>query len=146
MNSGAQQKLETSIWKDAEPIIKATVDAFSHPIALLDETGRILLVNQRWREREPGGESAGSGFDVWCEANLEIEGAGLEALSESLRATLRGDPAGHKLDLSDGEERSVSLWIRPFSVPPAMAMVTIEPIGQIPSRAAWFCPPGMAHF
>ena len=136
MKSGPQQKLETSIWKDAVPIIEATVDAFSHPVALLDETGRIILVNQPWREWAPGEPSVGSGFDVWCDANLEIEGAGLEALSESLSATLRGNAAGHKLDLDEGEKQSVSLWIRPFSVPPGAAMVTIETIGPIPSIAA----------
>ena len=124
------------MWEGAAPIIRATVDAFTYPVALLDETRRIVLVNQRWIEWEPGTESVGSDFDAWCEANLEIDRAGLDALSESLRATLRGDAASHKLDLSDGERRSVSLWIRPFSVPPAAAMVTIETIGQISSRAA----------
>ncbi len=136
MHKGPQQQLETGVWEDAAPIIRATVDAFSNPVALLDETRRIILVNRRWIEWEPGAESTGSGFDAWCEANLEIDRAGIDALSESLGATLRGDAASHKLDLSDGERRSVSLWIRPFSVPPAAAMVTIETIGQISSRAA----------
>ena len=133
MNSGPQEKLVTSIRRDAEPIIKATVDAFSHPVCLLDETGRIVVVNQPWREWAANEPSVGSHFDVWCEANLEIDRASLEALTKSLRATLRGDAAGHKLDLSAGEMRSLSLLIRPFFVPPAAAMVTIETISQIPS-------------
>ncbi len=83
--------------RESERLAQTTVDALSAQIAILDETGRILRVNQAWRDfadpRHPGDANFGD-----CGNYLDVcdraQGPGSEGAREfgmGIRAVLRGE-------------------------------------------------------
>lgn len=90
--------------QDSERFARATVDALSASIAILDETGTIITVNQAWRDfalaNAPGTSGLGEGTNYLAVCDTAAN-AGVESAKEfaaGLRAVMHGEQDTFSLD------------------------------------------------
>ncbi len=80
--------------QEAERFARSTLDALSAHIAILDETGTILSVNQGWREfalenQAAGNESVGANYLTVCDEFADAGSDEARAFAAGLRAIVR---------------------------------------------------------
>ncbi len=92
---------------------RATIDALSARIAVLDEGGRILSVNQAWRDAAPAAEVA-VGADYFAVCDNDQSSADAESVAFGLHEVLEGRKDRFTLEYThagtDGEGASGARW------------------------------------
>ena len=90
-----RKKVEESL-KESRQFLKGCLDALSENIAVIDETGRIIAVNQRWRDfaRSNGAVEAavceGANYLAVCDAAHGESAEGAQAFAEAIRGIFSG--------------------------------------------------------
>ena len=90
----------------SEAFAKATLDAASSQICVLDSRGQILAVNQAWRsfyasntdDDAPPDLSIGSNYLVVCECRSDADSTEAAAMAEGIRQVIRGERAQFDLE------------------------------------------------
>ena len=83
--------------EQARHLAQSTLDALSHNICVLDETGRIVAVNQAWRDfASSNGAPAGESYVGWnyidlCDHVTGIERSDAQKVAARLRAIFAGE-------------------------------------------------------
>ena len=86
----------------AQQLAQATIDALSAHICVLDETGRIIAVNQRWRafaQANPpvrGNVCEGADYLAVCDRAKGPEAAEAAAFAAGIRAVMHGERDKHE--------------------------------------------------
>ncbi len=81
---------------ESRHFLESCLDALSANIAVIDKTGRIIAVNQRWRDfaRANGAEEAkvceGADYLAVCAAATSESAEGAQAFAEAIRAVISG--------------------------------------------------------
>jgi PAS domain S-box-containing protein len=123
--------------KEIAQFARATVDALAAHIAILDESGRILSVNQAWREfcRQNGGDERaleGANYLDICTHSDGWEAAEAAQVADGIRGVIRGDQDEFSLEYdchSPDEDRWFALHVTRFAgVGPTRVVVAHENI------------------
>ncbi len=83
--------------QDSERFTRAALDAIATCVAILDENGTILTVNQAWRTLSsadppmPAHMTEGANYLAACDSIQGTEAAHATALAEGIRAVIRGE-------------------------------------------------------
>ena len=86
----------TAELRESERFARATVDALTASLAILDQNGVILAVNRAWRRFVVAGEAAaehvgeGVNYLAVCDAASGTDGAGAAEIAAGIRALLQG--------------------------------------------------------
>ncbi len=125
---------------ESERFNKATLDSLVAHIAILDEHGTILAVNEAWRSFAAenglaGGNAAvGENYLRVCDATQGSPGAEARAVGDGIRAVLHGQPAGREVEYSchsQTEQRWFVARVTPFPGDgPRRAVIAHENITQ----------------
>jgi diguanylate cyclase (GGDEF)-like protein/PAS domain S-box-containing protein len=91
------RKLSERALAESQRFATSTVDALAAHIAILDESGRILAVNQAWRQfaadnhADPDAVGVGRNYLEDCESSHFYDGDDAHAVTEGIRSVIRGD-------------------------------------------------------
>ncbi len=94
MNISHRKGIEEAL-RNSERFSRATVDALTQGIAILDKSGRILFVNRCWRDLAgqcplPGPPAEGADYLAALEAHTGPDQERTEAFAGGIRAVLKG--------------------------------------------------------
>lgn len=124
MTTGRDPRRDDAALRESERAIRAVVDGLAAHIAIVDEGGRILFVNARWRDFavQNGAESAavgeGANYLAVCDAAASggsAEGAAEAAGIRDVLARRRHEYCAEYPCHSSNEERWFMLRASPFS-------------------------------
>jgi PAS domain S-box-containing protein len=135
-----EKRKATAALIESERFNKATLDSLAAHIAILDEHGTILAVNEAWRrfaaENGLSGDNAAVGENYLRVCDHARGGPGAEArrVGDNIRAVLSGQPAGKEVEYpldSPTERRWFAVRVTPFPGDgPRRAVVAHENITQ----------------
>jgi diguanylate cyclase (GGDEF)-like protein len=120
----SQQQRAAATLHESERFAHATIDALSKSIAVIDASGRILLVNRAWREfargngAVPASVSEGSNYLDVCDKSAASGDAKAASAGELLRAVIRGERCSAALEYpchAPSEQRWFCLTVTRFS-------------------------------
>ena len=124
--------------RESELSFKATLDGLPINIALLDDKGHILLVNQAWRDfalqnnGDPAGCCEGVDYLAVCEAASGVSAEGADSFAKGIREVLSGEKSSFSLKYSchsPNKKRWFSGWVTKFPGDgPRRAVVSHEDI------------------
>jgi signal transduction histidine kinase len=120
--------------RDAERFARATVDALPAEIAILDEAGVIVGVNQSWREgcgppRLAGGIARGADFLAFAEARHGPGAPAAQRLARGLREMIRHERDSFAMEYAAdqaGEERWFAVAVSRFRGPGPVRLVVAQ--------------------
>ena len=120
--------------------VQNVIDALSAHIAIIDEQGEIIAVNDAWRRfaRENGAEdstvSIGVNYLEVCEHSSQLHSDRLAAfVASGIRAVLSGVSPSFSLEYpchSDTENRWFSMEVRPLGLTPTRVLLAHENITE----------------
>jgi len=98
-----EKREQHEVVSESERFLRATLDALSANIAILDDTGLIVAVNRAWlrfaeANSARGNVGAGANYLTVCDAANGESSEGAAEVAEGIRAILRGDRSEFSLE------------------------------------------------